>query len=360
MGGSCGTKPGMDVITEFPVAAAIACAAVSALATLVLRARLVAAAVMDPGTQRGMHTGRVPRGGGGAFVAVAMGSLVAVRPEVPCTDAAAIALVVSAIAVAAVGAIDDVRGLPALPRLAVHLAAGAAVAYACFAGSAAPWSGATAAGFAAAIAIASAWSINLNNFMDGIDGICTAHGALVIGATGAFAWHHGDTGLAFACAVLAGSIAGFLPLNVSRTFRIFMGDVGSGFLGFAMAATLALAWKSGAISVWSALLIPSVFVTDATVALVRRASRGESLANAHCTHAFQHLAKRVGRHGPVTAIYAVVTAGWALPAAIAAAVWPNYAVWILGVAYAPLIAGAILLRAGVPDQVNTLTRGIPR
>jgi Fuc2NAc and GlcNAc transferase len=349
----------MDGVTEFPIFAAVACAGVTALATLVLRARLVAAAVMDAGTQRGLHTGPVPRGGGVAFAAVALVSLVAVRPELPCTDAAAIALVVSAIAVAVVGAIDDVRGLPALPRLVVHLAAGAAVACECVAGSGTTWS-VTAAALVAGIAIASAWSINLNNFMDGIDGICAAHGALVIGAAGAFAWHHGDKGLAFACAVLACSIAGFLPLNVSRRFRIFMGDAGSGFLGFAMAATLALAWKSGAMSAWSALLLPSVFVTDATVTLVRRAARGEHLATAHCSHAFQHLAKRAGRHGPVTALYASVTAGWAVTMAIAASAWPGSAAWILAFAYAPLIAAAMLLRAGMPEAVSARTRGIPR
>lgn len=349
----------MDGITEFPIAAAAACAAMTATATLVLRARLVAAAVMDSGTQRGMHTGQVPRGGGVAFAAVALVSLVALRPEVPCTDAAAVALVAAAIAVALVGAIDDVRGLPALPRLAVHLAAGAAIAYACVTGGGASWPSATTVALAAGLAIASAWSINLNNFMDGIDGICAAHGALVIGAAGAFAWHNGDAGLAFACAVLAGSIAGFLPLNVSRRFRIFMGDAGSGFLGFAMAATLALAWKSDAMSACSALLLPAVFVTDATVTLLRRAARGEGLATAHCSHAFQHLAKRAGRHGPVTAIYSAVTAGWAVTMAIAASAWPEGAAWILGCAYGPLIAAAILLRAGMPDRVSPRTRGIP-
>jgi Fuc2NAc and GlcNAc transferase len=350
---------GTDGITEFPIAAAAACAGVTAVATLALRAWLVAAAVVDAGTQRGLHTGQVPRGGGIAFAAVALVSLVAVRPGLPCTDAAAIAMVVAAIAVAVVGAIDDVRGLPALPRLAVHLAAGATVAYACVAGSEAPWSGIEAAALAAGITLACAWSINLNNFMDGIDGICAAHGTLVIGGAGAFAWHHGDTGLAFACAVLAGSIAGFLPLNVSRGFRIFMGDAGSGFLGLAMAATLALAWKSGAMSAWSALILPSVFATDATVTLVRRAVRGERLATAHCSHAFQHLAKRAGRHGPVTALYAGITAGWALTMAIAASAWPENAAWIVCLAYAPLIAAALLLRAGMPDRVNPLTRGIP-
>ena len=349
----------MDGITQFPIAAAAACAGVTAAATLALRAWLVAAAIVDAGTQRGLHSGQVPRGGGLAFAAVALVSLVAVRPGLPCTDAAAIALVMGAIAIAVVGAIDDVRGLPALPRLAVHLAAGATIAYACVMGDGASWPSTAGVGLAAGIAMASAWSINLNNFMDGIDGICAAHGTLVIGAAGAFAWHHGDTGLAFACAVLAGSVAGFLPLNVSRRFRIFMGDAGSGFLGFAMAATLVLAWKSGAMNAWSALLLPSVFVTDATVTLVRRAARGEKLATAHCSHAFQHLAKRAGRHGPVTAIYASVTAGWAVAMAIAASAWPANAPWIACFAYTPLIAAALVLRAGMPDPVSPRTREIP-
>jgi len=66
--------------------------------------------------------------------------------------------------------------------------------------------------------------INLTNFMDGIDGLAASSGVLIMTAVGAFAWLHGDTELCIACAAVSGSVTGFLPWNLSRTRRIFMGD----------------------------------------------------------------------------------------------------------------------------------------
>jgi Fuc2NAc and GlcNAc transferase len=259
----------------------------------------------------------------------------------------ALGLAAVAIAVATVGAIDDLRGLSAGVRMAVHLLAGAVLAWTCVQNNPIFDGGllnVAAAGIA--ITFVTAWIINLTNFMDGIDGLAASSGVLIITAVGAFAWLHGDTGLCTACAAVSGAVAGFLPWNLSRTRRIFMGDAGSGFLGFAIATALALAWRSGAIGAATVFILPSVLVTDATVTLGIRALRGERVTAAHRSHAYQHLSQQWGTHRPVTALYAGATLLWSIPMAVASDAWPALSVMMLCLAYAPLVVAAILLHAG--------------
>ncbi len=331
----------------WPILAAALSAATCVFATGVLRKRLVAAAVVDHSNERSSHTGSVPRGGGLAFIAVSMATIAVSSLVVGYSVEPALALASAAIAVAAVGAIDDLRGLSAGIRMAIHLLAGAVLAWTCVRDNPLFDEGllqVAAAGIA--ITFVTAWIINLTNFMDGIDGLAASSGVLIITAVGALAWLHGDTGLCTACAAVAGAVTGFLPWNLSRTRRIFMGDAGSGFLGFAMAVALALAWKAGAIGAAAVFILPSVLVTDATVTLSVRAFRREQLTAAHRSHAYQHLAQRWRAHRPVTAMYAGATLLWSIPIAAASEAWPTLSVLMLCLAYGPLVVLAILLRAG--------------
>ena len=331
----------------WPILAASLSAATCGFATGVLRKRLVAAAVVDHSNERSSHTGSVPRGGGLAFIAVSMATIAASTLVVGYPAEPAIALSLAAIAVAAVGAIDDLRGLSAGVRMVIHLLAGAALAWVCMQGNPAFDVGVlqlVASGIM--ITFATAWMINLTNFMDGIDGLAASSGVLIMTAVGAFAWLHGDTELCIACAAVSGSVAGFLPWNLSRTRRIFMGDAGSGFLGFAIAAALAVAWKSGAIDAAAVFILPAVLVTDATMTLCVRALGREKLTTAHRSHAYQHLAQRWGAHRPVTGLYAGATLLWSIPIAAAAEAWPALSPLLVCLAYGPLVVLAIVLRAG--------------
>lgn len=352
----------MGLFVSIAITAAT-CAAVSAAATGLLRSLLVRFAVVDAATERSSHVGTVPRGGGIAFVLVGLAAAAAIAargagPDDPSGEPLRfLALWVAALVVAIIGAVDDARSIGAAPRLAVHLVAGAALVWAASPLPAVQLPGGAAVDLAWAawplLMLATAWSINLTNFMDGIDGIAATHGAIVLAFIAACAAVHGDSDLALTGAALSGAVAGFLPWNLSRAGRIFMGDAGSGFLGFAIAACAVLAWHRGAITPWAALIAGSTFVTDATVTLLRRALLRQRLAQPHRTHAYQHLAQRAGSHHRVTALFAGADLAWALPLAAAAVAWPQWGIALAAVAYAPLALLALRLNAGQASGAET-------
>jgi UDP-N-acetylmuramyl pentapeptide phosphotransferase/UDP-N-acetylglucosamine-1-phosphate transferase len=107
---------------------------------------------------------------------------------------------------------------------------------------------------------------------------------------------------------LAAACAGFLPFNFPRA-RIFLGDVGSGALGYALAALVALEVRGGAAGLW--VLLPlSAFLLDATLTLGARMVRGERWWTPHVQHLYQRLARYWQGHRRVTYLYA----GWTLAA----------------------------------------------
>jgi Fuc2NAc and GlcNAc transferase len=153
------------------------------------------------------------------------------------------ALVAGGGAVAVVGYLDDRNVLRARVRFGVHLIA--AIWVVGLVGGLADHSlrifglhGIVAGSVIAILALA--WMTNLFNFMDGIDGIAASEAVFIAAAGAWLGWRQGaDIGMTMALLSLAGATAGFLIWNWPPA-RIFMGDVGSGFLGFSLAA-LALA-----------------------------------------------------------------------------------------------------------------------
>jgi Fuc2NAc and GlcNAc transferase len=97
---------------------------------------------------------------------------------------------------------------------------------------------------------------------------------------------------------VAAAAAGFLVLNWAPA-KVFMGDAGSGLLGYVF-AVLALASERGGsipLALWIALL--GVFFFDATVTLIRRMLRREAWYNAHRSHAYQRLVQSGWSHASV-------------------------------------------------------------
>ncbi|MFP5373990.1 MAG: hypothetical protein ACLGHW_03700 [Gammaproteobacteria bacterium] len=253
----------------------------------------------QPGARRS-HAAPTPRGGGVAVLAaLLLASLWLAWRAHAGGGSGLLPVLAFAAGLALVGGsgwLDDHRPVAPWKRLAAHVLASAAFALALAADGAAAW--AVALAFLAPLALTNVW-----NFMDGIDGIAASQALLVaagiaLWATGAWWW--------LALALLA-ACAGFLPWNLPRA-RIFLGDAGSGSLGFALGALLAaaLAGADGA-GAWLLLLLPSAFLLDAGLTLGRRMLRGERWWAPHVEHGYQLLARRIGRHGPVTALYALWT-----------------------------------------------------
>jgi len=143
------------------------------------------------------------------------------------------------------------------------------------------------------------WSINLYNFMDGIDGIAASEAVVVCGAGALLASLTGATSVSMASALIAAAAAGFLVWNWPAA-KIFMGDVGSGLLGFCIAVAAIASENSGGPSLLVWLVLGAVFFFDATVTLVRRVLRREKWFEAHRRHAYQRAVQAGWSHATVT------------------------------------------------------------
>jgi Fuc2NAc and GlcNAc transferase len=330
----------------------LACAVATAAGVGWLRRLALARGIVDVPNARSSHQSAVPRGGGLAIALVAGLAVAALAATGTISWDLAVALLLPGALVAAIGWVDDLRGLPAAVRLGAHLVA-AAAALALIGGWGPAWLPAGSVGWwllQAATVVGTAWSVNLYNFMDGIDGIAGAE-ALHLGASGCLllSGFLPGSGLAAVALVLAACATGFLAWNWPPA-KIFMGDVGSSYLGFAFAVVAIAAAHAEPVMISAWLILAGTFFVDAFVTLARRLARGERLHEAHRIHAYQWLARRFGSHAPVTLLYGAVNVFWLLPMAWLSLRLPQHALWVAIAALAPLVAAALAVGAGRPEQ----------
>src|SRR5690606_2515815 len=125
----------------------------------------------------------------------------------------------------------------------------------------------------AIVVLALIWSVNLYNFMDGIDGLAASQAIFISGAGWILGQESSSIWQTLAVAT-AGSSTGFLLWNWPPA-RIFLGDTGSGFLGFWLASLGLGMHVSGTLPIWSFALLGAVFIADSATTLIRRMLRGD-------------------------------------------------------------------------------------
>ena len=287
--------------------------------------------VLDRPNSRSLHEAPVPRSGGIGLFAGALLAIGIVAPHLP------IALWIAFAVFLLVSFLEDLRGIPAPWRLAVHLAVSALFSATVLAGE-----------HALAIAVAAlaiAWTANLYNFMDGSDGL--AGGMAVSGFSfyGVAAWLAGSTEFALVNLSIAAAAGAFLVFNFHPA-RIFQGDAGSVPLGFLAAALGLIGWLQRDWTWWFPVLVFSPFIVDASVTLARRLLRREKVWQAHRDHYYQRLVRLGWGHGRTAlAEYAVMLAsGVAALAALALPAGPQAAL-LAAVAAAYLAIMALIERA---------------
>jgi Fuc2NAc and GlcNAc transferase len=193
------------------------------------------------------------------------------------------------------------------------------------------------------------WMLNLTNFMDGIDGIAGVEAiAVCLGGAILYLVTVPGTKQWLAPLVLAAATSGFLVWNWPPA-KIFMGDVGSGFLGLMLAALSLQAARVVPTLFWSWVILLGAFVVDATVTLIRRVARGERFYEAHRSHAYQHAAQRWRGHLRVTLTVGAIDLCWLLPIALMVAVGSLDGLLGVFIAYTPIVAASLWLRAGKPS-----------
>ncbi len=278
-----------------------------ALLRFSLRRRL-----LDIPNDRSSHSIPKPRLGGAAIAIaffVTCATMIALG-ERPFPSGAALAGALGGGALIALfGLMDDVRGLDARLKLLAQVAAAAIVVSSgvVLREFRLPLVGTIELGSLAAPATM-LWIVaivNFYNFIDGIDGLAAGIGLIASSFLYFIAGLAGASGLRGLYAVLAGASFGFLRFNFPPA-RIFMGDMGSTFIGFTF-AVLAVAGEGAGIPAFLTLLLLASAIGDAALTLIRRALRRERLFSPHRTHYYQRLTSLGLSHKQVTLLEYLVT-----------------------------------------------------
>ncbi len=285
------------VMFVFLLAAFITCAVLVAIVR-----RYAIKQLLDHPNERSSHATPTPRGGGLAIAFVFHLGVAGLWWLAVLSTAVSMALLGGGILIAVVGWIDDHRHVPARWRALVHVIAASWAVY-CLGGISQLNLGSfflPLPGIGSILAVIGiVWLINFYNFMDGIDGLAGGQGICAALMGGALLWMAGNVGLAVTAWLLAATCAGFLIWNWPPA-RIFMGDVGSGLIGFIFAVLALASEQSGAapLLIWALLLM--LFVGDSTLTLLNRMIKGEKWYTAHRSHGYQRLTQRGCSHRSVT------------------------------------------------------------
>ena len=320
---------------------------ISFLLTELIRRYTIKNNLLDIPNERSSHSIAKPRGGGLSIVVIFF-VVIGLYNSLPTNTI--IALIGAGCLVASIGYWDDNGHIAARWRLFTHFIA---AFWALF------WIGDIPefqilglninAGWIGIIIVAFVlvWLLNLFNFMDGIDGIAAAETIFVSCGGAYFLWGNGIESLGFISLILAAATMGFMILNWPPA-KIFMGDVGSGFLGL-MLGIIAYASVLQGISVWLWVILLAVFLVDTGVTLVRRIINGDKWYEAHCSHAYQYAARRWG-HKKVTISVIIINLIWLFPLAVISYLNPSFGFWLMLLSFLPLIFVALKLNAGITTK----------
>jgi UDP-GlcNAc:undecaprenyl-phosphate GlcNAc-1-phosphate transferase len=267
--------------------------------------------------------------GGLTIAAVAFGSAASTYAVLLCC----------ALALCALGTIDDRRNLSPWTRIAAEVAAGLTLW--------ATGNGWDVLGSAPADGLLTVlWVlgvVNAFNLMDNMNGAAATCAAVsALGAAG-LAGAAGQDPLAVLCLAVAGACAGFLPYNLARPSAVFMGDGGSMLLGTLVAGVAMAAASAGdadATAVLAAALIVGMVILDTTLVSVSRRRGGRPLLSGGRDHLTHRLGRRLGsqQHVPL-----VLAAGQAALCGVAIATVHAGSFWLLGAAIVAVGAGACVV-----------------
>lgn len=331
-----------DAVLLHIVFAVVLFCASAAVTGLVLRL-----GVLDEPNHRSSHARPTPSGGGlgiAATFAVGFAAVWAFSDEARLSGFHLAGFAVAALAIAAVGYLDDLRRLKSFEiKLAAQI--GAATMLTVFGIVATrisvPVVGLVDLGWAG-YPLTVLWVValtNIFNFMDGLNGLAGGTATIVAAFLCAVTFLEGSYFVYILCYVIAASAAGFLVFNFPHG-RLFMGDVGSQFLGFAFAALAVIAAELDA-SRTSLLVVPLLFFNflfDTGFTLCRRALRGENITQAHRSHLYQLLNRLGWSHVQVSLFHFAVAAAQGIGALALTGAGAEYRLAV----FAPFVAFQIV------------------
>jgi len=300
-------------------------------------------AIVDTPNERSSHVRPTPHGGGLALLLAFFGGVVISASTQVVWPLELLALAAGAFVLMLLGMFDDLRGLSVGARFSVY-------ALVCLLFALIVQRGALGQGpiIAATLALAAGvgllWLLNLFNFMDGIDGIASLQ--TVIACTGAAILAQSAGGAdvyVLMCLLLGAAHAGFLVWNWPPA-RLFMGDAGSVPTGFLVGGLALTGAVEGHLPIACWLILLACFMVDATWTLCWRIITRQPFMRAHRLHAYQRLSRHWGSHRAVDGLLLLICAIWLAPLAWCVVRWPQNGLFLVILAYLPLISSMVNVR----------------
>ena len=294
--------------------------------------------ILDKPNERSSHSLATPSGGGLALMLACIPGLLIAAWASGVWNTSFVTLSMAALALTIFGFIDDLRGLSMQLRLLVYSLVCVLVSMVLMQPVLIE-NGLSGLALVLLASLAMLWSLNLYNFMDGIDGIAAMQAVLACCGAAWLSWisvH--DSGYVKFCLVLAAAHGGFLIWNFPPA-RLFMGDAGSVPTGFLLAGLVILGMVQGQLNPFCWLVLLAVFVTDASWTLIWRMATGQRFTQPHRLHAYQRLSRHWNSHLKVDMLLLAINVLWLFPIAIAVLAWPDHALFMVILAYLPLLSG---------------------
>jgi len=188
------------------------------------------------------------------------------------------------------------------------------------------------------------WLLNLYNFMDGIDGMAATE-LIAVNLVSLLIVINSDAVLTLLSASFAAAAGGFLLWNWAPA-KIFMGDVGSSFIGFTLGVMALLSLQHGSMTVWTWVLLLGVFIIDATLTLFVRYRSKQRWYQGHASHAYQNAARHYKSHAKVTIAILLINLFWLGPLAWLSIQYPQMGLALSIIGLIPLLLLAKRFGAG--------------
>ena len=288
---------------------------VDVMILLATRLRLV-----DVPSGRSAHSLPTARGGGMPMVLTACLASAAVCLRWPAyAFPVAMGVILPSFVIAVVGFWDDIRPLRATLRLFVQIGVAVGVVFVLgpVRGLHLPCLPMVDFGWLA-WPLSVVWvvgCINAFNFMDGSDGMAALGAVAVAAGFVGIAFSDGDFPMVLLASFVGAAAAGFLVFNWSPA-RVFMGDVGSAFLGTFFAALTLFDVTGSTEKVFLPLAMAAwPYIYDPLLSVIRRVCTGHNPLVPHREFLFHRLVRSGVSHATVAVLYAVLAlagavAGW--------------------------------------------------
>lgn len=267
--------------------------------------------IMDIPNERSSHKRPIPKSGGIVLVLTFTIGVVAIYLFGDATRIQTkyfFSFFISSLLIAAVSLYDDIHAKSFLFKFTGQIAAITCVMLfgITIAEITLPWVGPVQLGISGWV-LTFLWMLGLTNaynFMDGLNGMAAGPAVITALFFSYISFQAGSTFVYIICYTLISGALGFMVFNFPKPY-LFMGDVGSAFLGFVFAnlAIIAALYDHSHTSFFVIPLLLLNFIFDTSFTFIRRLIRGENVFAAHRTHLYQLLNQTGWSHVQVSLLH---------------------------------------------------------